>query len=754
VRFAILLLRHRKTCNRTGFQPYSFTCDVAFIISSSPIQQHKMKYSKSLILLVAVVSFTLDILYQVVRMALSSTGVAGDIAHSFFLVIGFVGSYHLIRQKIQKTEQAPVNLLGRILLLIVALALLYGAVQVFSLVSFHIKGELVLPRDYTTIVVSSLISIGSGIVSIIVYLTISELILIKQRKNTRRNLFALSVLIGLNMLLVFFSSPQGYQLLPDYPLTGLLMGLLVVVMIVNSFRFSWIIFLTRKEKLTSLLLVFFGMVFAIVLSVRSMDGNAFHRVFTTYHPMIYAFVSSVFLFSAIYLGLGFVSILLHLPTAREFDRKKIEVSSLQNLSRLITRVMDFDELVATATQLAIDACEGNIAWLALVDNDRSVNSGDEMKTVILQPSLRNVTETTIRDLVLSDGSHLHTHALRSASPHVVQDFGADKAHAPIREMFPFIGSMAMVPLKSHIGTVGLLCVGKKNTYEFDKEILNVLTAFADLVTVALENSRLITESIAQARLKEELRVAKVMQQKLLPNLLPVSGTYEIAARSVPAYEVGGDYYDALEYSPDRLGFIVGDVSGKGVSAALYMAQVKGIFRSLGDHTSSPRELLLRMNSTLWQCMEKSSFVSVLYAVLDFRTGILRFARAGHCPLLYIRGGSAQYLRPNGMGLGLDPGERFSSTLQEEELQLQAGDIIVLYTDGITEARNMAGEEFQFSNLSDVVCSAQNDTAENILKKIMETVLNHAGTGAPEDDMTILVLRWNGSQVETLKPTRI
>jgi serine phosphatase RsbU (regulator of sigma subunit) len=107
-----------------------------------------------------------------------------------------------------------------------------------------------------------------------------------------------------------------------------------------------------------------------------------------------------------------------------------------------------------------------------------------------------------------------------------------------------------------------------------------------------------------------------------------------------------------------------------------------------------------------------------------------------------------------MGLGLDPGERFSSTLQEEELQLQAGDIIVLYTDGITEARNMAGEEFQFSNLSDVVCSAQNDTAENILKKIMETVLNHAGTGAPEDDMTILVLRWNGSQVETLKPTRI
>jgi serine phosphatase RsbU (regulator of sigma subunit) len=286
-----------------------------------------------------------------------------------------------------------------------------------------------------------------------------------------------------------------------------------------------------------------------------------------------------------------------------------------------------------------------------------------------------------------------------------------------------------------------LCVTKRNPYEFDRDVITILYAFADMVSVAMENSRLIRESIVKERMEQELLVAQQMQQSLLPQSLPSSPRYDIAARSIPAYEVGGDYYDVQDVGPSKLGMVVGDVSGKGVSAALYMAQLKGMFQTYSAGVSDTGDLLRRLNETLCRSMDRRSFISLLYAMLDTEQGELRFARAGHCPLLCVHDGEARFLQPSGIALGLDAGERFAEALQEERLPLHAGDIVVLYTDGITEARNAEDEQFETERLANVVLSNVSASAGDILDAVLRAVHDFSGRSTADDDMTILVVRW-------------
>jgi serine phosphatase RsbU (regulator of sigma subunit) len=234
-----------------------------------------------------------------------------------------------------------------------------------------------------------------------------------------------------------------------------------------------------------------------------------------------------------------------------------------------------------------------------------------------------------------------------------------------------------------------------------------------------------------------------MQHSLLPSLLPLSSTYDIAAESLPAYEVGGDYFDAMRLDDRHLGITIGDVSGKGVSAALYMAQVKGIFQSVSGEGTSTRELLARMNATLCKTLDRRSFISLLYAVLDIETGHLRFSRAGHCPLLYISGASSHFLRPDGMGLGLDHTDKFAASIEEEEIALRSGDLIILFTDGVTEARNEDGEEFQYERLARVAEMHAGEAPQDLIRAIIRSVQEFTRESEALDDMTLLALKWNG-----------
>jgi serine phosphatase RsbU (regulator of sigma subunit) len=244
------------------------------------------------------------------------------------------------------------------------------------------------------------------------------------------------------------------------------------------------------------------------------------------------------------------------------------------------------------------------------------------------------------------------------------------------------------------------------------------------------------------RLDDELRIAREIQKSLLPARLPRTVGLDVAALCEPAREVGGDYYDFFEIGPRQLGVLVADVSGKGTSAALYMAELKGLMLALSHTQPSPRQLLVDVNRLLADHLDNRSFITMTYAVIDLDRGTLTAARAGHTPLLVISGGEASVATPDGMVLGLRlPGatERFDQLLKEHTQPIGPGDVIVLYTDGITEAMDREGELFGDTALARVVTSHHALGAAGIRERVLREVRAFVGDAEPHDDMTMVVI---------------
>jgi len=245
------------------------------------------------------------------------------------------------------------------------------------------------------------------------------------------------------------------------------------------------------------------------------------------------------------------------------------------------------------------------------------------------------------------------------------------------------------------------------------------------------------------RLDEELRIARDIQKSLLPVEPPKLDRLSIADLCEPAREVGGDYYDFFVLGPRRLGVLVADVSGKGTSAALYMAELKGLMIALSHAERSPRRLLITVNRLLAGHLDNRSFITMTYAIVDLDAGTLTSARAGHTPMIVVSGGESQVITTSGMVLGLRlPGacERFEELLEEDTRQLLPGDVVVLYTDGITEAMDRTGELFGDAALARVLSSQHTLDAPGIRERVLREVRAFVGDAEPHDDMTMVVLK--------------
>jgi serine phosphatase RsbU (regulator of sigma subunit) len=274
-----------------------------------------------------------------------------------------------------------------------------------------------------------------------------------------------------------------------------------------------------------------------------------------------------------------------------------------------------------------------------------------------------------------------------------------------------------------------------------RDQLGDLAASFNLMSRGIQ--QLMVEQADKERLEEELRIARQIQMSLLPGegLVSVPGV-RIAALCLPAAEVGGDYYDLLPLGPTKMGVLVADVSGKGTSAALYMAELKGLVLSLSRIYDSPKRLLAEANRILSANMDARSFVTMTYAVVDSVARRMRYARAGHNPLIQLsaRTGRSAILAPAGLGLGLDPGERFEAILEESEVALEPGDFFLFFTDGLSEAMNPDAELFGEGRLRRILEESHGLGSEELRERILEEVRGFVGEALPHDDMTLVVLK--------------
>jgi len=258
---------------------------------------------------------------------------------------------------------------------------------------------------------------------------------------------------------------------------------------------------------------------------------------------------------------------------------------------------------------------------------------------------------------------------------------------------------------------------------------------------------LLEQKVVKERLQQELQIARDIQTSLLPSETLRRGDVTLAAACRPAREIGGDYCDFFPLDEDRIGLLVADVSGKGASAALYMAELKGLMLALSKTHQSPKALLGEVNRVLSDNLGRNSFVTMTYAVLDLRQRTLTHARAGHTPMIHLRAGDVfprtRLLAPEGLVLGVrmeSIRSRFEDLLKEQTITLAPGDVVVLFTDGISEAMNEIRDLYG----EDRLCLCVEDHADlepdALCDEIFESVREFADGAEQHDDMTMIVLK--------------
>jgi sigma-B regulation protein RsbU (phosphoserine phosphatase) len=270
--------------------------------------------------------------------------------------------------------------------------------------------------------------------------------------------------------------------------------------------------------------------------------------------------------------------------------------------------------------------------------------------------------------------------------------------------------------------------------------MEALEKVADHAALGWKNAALTEEMKQQERIKQEIEIAHTIQTSMLPTETPELPCCDIAAVSLPAREVGGDFYDFLRQPGDRLAVVMGDVSDKGVSAAMVMASAISTLRFAAEEADAPREILARANHRLFHDTHRHMFVAAFFGVLDMRTKELLFTNAGLPKPLLTRDGESFLIDWSDNGQHYPLGTMADIDFHQQSLPLQAGDILVLYTDGVVEGCNVHDEEFGFRRLRDVVQASVALPAAEIRDAVCREV--NAFTGRKElfDDLTLIVLK--------------
>jgi serine phosphatase RsbU (regulator of sigma subunit) len=282
--------------------------------------------------------------------------------------------------------------------------------------------------------------------------------------------------------------------------------------------------------------------------------------------------------------------------------------------------------------------------------------------------------------------------------------------------------------------IGVLRVYTDEERHFSPFQTDLLKAVAAQAAAAIENARLLAETIEAEETEKQVRLAAEVQQRMIPQTPPKLPGVDFAAVYVPCYALGGDFYDFIPLPDDNIGLVVADVSGKGVPASLIMASVRAALRAHVDNTYYLYEVIRRVNLMLYRDTRPEEFVTLFYGVLDARNRRLTYCNAGHPPGLIRRGGQLIELASDNMVLGVNPDEQYKQAV----IDLKTDDVLLLYTDGLTDAANFKGERYGRPRLNEAFHTA--DRAETIAQSILWDLRKFVGLQKATDDVTMIVAK--------------
>jgi serine phosphatase RsbU (regulator of sigma subunit) len=401
-----------------------------------------------------------------------------------------------------------------------------------------------------------------------------------------------------------------------------------------------------------------------------------------------------------------------------------ELALLYSVSSQIGRLADENQIAAVALKEAIEISSADCGWVALWDGNK-FRAHDACRMGIEPKIIEQINEAVLEPLFQSGKHDFLSHAL-------TQEYALGGTDAPCR----FLASALTLDGRSR----GYLCLGRREKGSFflspDQKLIG---AIALLMAVELENVRLQRSELDKQRLVNELELARSIQQSLLPRDFSCIHYLDAAGVSEPCYEIGGDYFDLIPASADLCTLIIADVSGKGPPAALHAAMVQGIVHAVSRACTELPSLMSTLNECLLARPATGRFVTAFAATLS-SNGHLHYSNAGHTSALWIpQKGAVVELSEGGPLLGVFPGARYSLAT----VQLAPGDLLIMYTDGVTEAQDRTGHPFGTARLLDWAHDQRGRLPQEVQNNLIATVGDFCAGSRQDDDRSVLVVRYTG-----------
>lgn len=410
---------------------------------------------------------------------------------------------------------------------------------------------------------------------------------------------------------------------------------------------------------------------------------------------------------------------------QETERRALEKEVLLDVARALSAPFDLDEVIEAIFTSLREVVAYDAGAIYLVNRDTR-----RLELV----SETGYPEGSEEAFGLQVGQGIVGWVAKTGEPVIVPEVTADRRYVAARA-----GTRSELAAPMVVGgdVIGVFNLESDALDAYHEGHLELLSAFAAQAAVAVQRARSARDLLERRRLERELAIARDIQQSFLPSGAPQVPGFDLAGTSIPHEQVGGDYYDFIPISDTRLGLAIADVSGKGIPAALIMAGFRMSLLAEIRNEFAIRAVMRKVSLLLHESTERDRFVTAFYGVLDWKNGVVIFSNGGHNPpMLVRRDGSCEKLVEGGLALGVLPDARY----EERPVALRDGDVLVLYTDGVSEAENTRGEQFGEQRLQDLVRRHAHVPAAEILERIVGAVREWTTGKGTTDDVTLIVVR--------------
>ncbi len=406
-------------------------------------------------------------------------------------------------------------------------------------------------------------------------------------------------------------------------------------------------------------------------------------------------------------------------------KKTLQMETLLEVEKSLSSSLNLNELLELILDSLLTVVKYDAVAIFLID---------KKKQEIEYIKARGFAPALEPDLQLKIGQGIAGWAAKTQKSLIVSNVKQDRRYIEARVETQ---SAMAVPIVSQKRMIGVFSLESDEPNAYREDDLELLEAFASLAAISLERARQHEEILEKRKLEEELSIARIIQQSFLPRIKPQLSGFDISGINIPSEKVGGDYYDFIPIIENQIGVAIGDVSGKGIPAALIMASFRASLIAEIRNNYAIRSIMFKVNNLLFESTASDIYVTAVYGVLDTKNRIFTFANAGHnAPILRHANGEMEYLTEGGVALGMFENLKY----EERPVGLSPGEIIVFYTDGVTEAKNEKEEEFGTKKLKQVINDSHQLNASQIQENIYRAVKDFTGSLPQADDLTMIVIK--------------